>query len=88
MNSKQAIDDKFPIVNIYYQGNLVGMYKAKLIGKYSMVLLHGVISFPVGTSLKVNFRRFAERKSIHKHILGVVRNNTSKGMLLRLQATA
>lgn len=88
MISEQHNDDKMPVVNVYYQDNWVGVYKAKLVGEFSILLRHGAISFPVGTALKVKFRRLANRKSIRKRITGIVHNNSSKGMLLRLQSVA
>jgi hypothetical protein len=85
MYSKQDDDDMPPIVNIYYEGSWVGMYKAKLVGESSIVLRHGAISFPVGTALKVKFQRFAKQKYLRKRISGIVRNNSSNGMLLSLK---
>lgn len=88
MFSEEHNDDMIPVVNVYYQDNWSGVYKVKLVGELSMVLQHGAISFPVGTALKVRFRRLVESKSIHKHILAIVRNNSANGMLLRLQSLA
>jgi hypothetical protein len=88
MISEQHADDKMPVVNVYYKDNCVGVYKAKLIGEFSILLRHGAISFPVGTALKVKFRRLAERRFIRKPIKCIVRNNSSKGMLLRFQSMA
>jgi len=88
MYSKHDNDETSHIANVYYRGSWVGMYKAKLVGDSSIVLQHGAISFPVGTALKLKFRQLAERKAIRKHLSGIVRNNSSNGMLLRLQLVA
>ena len=88
MYSKYNNDETSHIANVYYRGSWVGMYKAKLIGDSSIVLQHGAISFPVGTALKLKFRQLAERKSIRKHLSGIVRTTSSSGMLLRLKLVA
>ena len=85
MYSKQDNNDLSPIVNIYYEGSWVGMYKVKLVGESLIVLQHGAISFPAGTALKVKFQQFAKQKYLRKRISGIVRNNSSNGMLLSLK---
>ena len=78
-------DDK-SVVKVFYHGKQVGMYYARLVGKYSVVLNHGAISFPVGTALTVQFRRLARRKPLRKRAKAIVRYNSASGMLLSLQS--
>ena len=85
MISELHNEDKMPVVNVYYKDNCVGVYKAKLVGEFSILLRHGAISFPAGTALKVKFQRFAKQKHLRKRISGIVRNNSSNGMLLSLK---
>jgi len=47
-----------PIVNVWYGGHSIGLYRVKQIAERVMVLKHGAISFPVGTLLDiVDFQR-------------------------------
>lgn len=83
---KRNHDDKLSVVKVFYHGKQAGMYYAKLVGNYSVVLRHGAISFPVGTALTVQFRRLSKRKSLHKQAEAIVRHNSASGMLLSLQS--
>ena len=42
-----------PIVNVWYDGQSIGLYRVEQVNERAMVLKHGVISFPVGTLLDV-----------------------------------
>ena len=42
-----------PIVNVWYGGQSIGLYRVKQVDERAMVLKHGAISFPVGTPLDV-----------------------------------
>lgn len=42
-----------PIVNVWYGGHSIGLYRVNRIEERAMVLRHGAISFPVGTLLDV-----------------------------------
>lgn len=42
-----------PIVNVWYGGYSIGLYRVKQVDERVMVLNHGAISFPVGTLLDV-----------------------------------
>lgn len=42
-----------PIVNVWYRGRSIGLYRVRDVAERGMVLKHGAISFPVGTALDV-----------------------------------
>jgi len=42
-----------PIVNVWYRGRSIGLYRVRQVHERAMVLKHGAISFPVGTPLDV-----------------------------------
>ena len=42
-----------PLVNIWYRGRSIGLYRVRDVAERAMVLKHGAISFPVGTALDV-----------------------------------
>lgn len=47
-----------PIVNVWYRGQSIGLYRVEQVDAREMVLKQGVITFPVGTSLDVvDFQR-------------------------------
>jgi hypothetical protein len=62
-------------VAVLHKSKKIGLYRVKQVGRYSMTLSHGGISFPVGTQLEVeDYQRLMPR------ILGplaarVVQNN-------------
>jgi hypothetical protein len=87
MDSKQHNDKTSSPVLIYYRGKRIGLYCAKLIGRCTVVLAHGAISFPVGTVLTVKFRSSDEQETDRKPAVAVVHRNSTTGMLLDLQAT-
>jgi len=86
LNVKPDHLEDMPVVNVYYRDKQIGLYHANLVGEYSLILRHGGISFPVGTALTIQFRKFSAKKSIHKRIMAIVRNNSNRGMFLSLQA--
>jgi hypothetical protein len=67
----------------------MGLYNTRNVGKYSMVLRHGAISFPAGTMLTVRFPRGEESTAIRERLLvAVVRHNSMHGMLLGVVAVS
>ena len=78
-------EDSLSLVKVFYRDKQAGMYHARRIGNCSVILRHGAISFPVGTALTIQFRRLAKRRFARQQAKAVVRHNTSRGMLLRLQ---
>ena len=53
-----AVVAGLPIVNVWYGGQSIGLYRVKQVDERAMVLNHGAISFPVGTLLDVvDFQR-------------------------------
>jgi hypothetical protein len=42
-----------PIVNLWYRGRSIGLYRVRDVADRAIVLKHGAISFPVGTLLDV-----------------------------------
>jgi hypothetical protein len=87
METKQHNGKTSSPVLIYYRGKRIGLYCAKLIGRCTVVLAHGAISFPVGTVLTVKFRSSDEKETDRKQAVAVVHRNSTTGMLLDLQAT-
>ena len=85
MDKKKQNDKFFSPVLIYYRGKRIGIYFARLIGRCTVVLAHGAISFPVGTVLTVKFHPSDEQGAARKQAIAVVRHNTTTGMLLGLQ---
>ena len=84
MDTKQHNEILSPVL-IYYRGKRIGLYCARLIGKCTVVLAHGAISFPVGTVLTVQFRPSVQREPDHQNqAKAVVRHNSTSGMLLGL----
>lgn len=41
------------IVNVWYRGRSIGLYRVRDVAERGIVLKHGAISFPVGTALDV-----------------------------------
>ncbi|MDT3708209.1 MAG: hypothetical protein ROZ09_15430 [Thiobacillus sp.] len=67
-----------PIVNIWYRGQSIGLYRVKRVDERAMVLKHGVISFPVGTPLDVvDFQRLIPNSISPRLSTTVVDNNRS-----------
>ena len=65
-----------PIVNIWYGGHGIGLYRVKQVDERAMVLNHGVISFPVGTLLDVvDFQRLIPNSTSPRLSTTVVDNN-------------
>lgn len=47
-----------PVVNVWYRGRSMGLYRVMQLGERDMVLKHGTIAFPVGSLLDVvDFQR-------------------------------
>ena len=85
MKRKQLNNKNLPVVKVSYRGKRIGMYCAKLVGDSSIILHHGVISFPVGTALTIHFNRFSDpNTTIRKRVMATVLNNSTSGMLLGL----
>lgn len=83
---KAKHDHRLSVVKVFYRGKQAGMYHARLVGNYSVVLRHGAISFPVGTALTVQLRRLARRRPPRNKAKAIVRYNSASGMLLSLQS--
>jgi hypothetical protein len=67
-----------PIVNVWYRGYSIGLYRVKQVGERGLVLNHGAISFPVGTLLDiVDFQRLLPNSSFTRLSTTVVDNNRS-----------
>ena len=65
-----------PIVNVWYDGQSIGLYRVKHVNERAMVLKHGVISFPVGTLLDVvDFQRLIPNSASGRVSTTVVDNN-------------
>ena len=65
-----------PIVNIWYGGHGIGLYRVKQVDERAMVLNHGAISFPVGTLLDVvDFQRLIPNSTSPRLSTTVVDNN-------------
>lgn len=87
MGKNKYDEDELSLVKVVYRGKQAGMYYARLVGSYTVVLRHGAISFPVGTALTVQFRRLARRKTNRQQAKAIVRHNSASGMLLSLQTS-
>lgn len=67
-----------PIVNVWYRGQSIGLYRVKRADERTLVLKHGVISFPVGTLLDiVDFQRLIPNSASSRISTTVVDNNRS-----------
>lgn len=67
-----------PIVNVWYGGQSIGLYRVKQVDERAMVLNHGAISFPVGTLLDVvDFQRLIPNSASLRLSTTVVDNNRS-----------
>lgn len=67
-----------PIVNVWYRGQSIGLYRVDQVDERAMVLKHGVISFPVGTLLDiVDFQRLVPNAATRRLSTTVVDNNRS-----------
>lgn len=73
-----AVVAGLPIVNVWYRGYSIGLYRVKQVGERAMVLNHGAISFPVGTLLDiVDFQRLLPNSASTRLSTTVVDNNRS-----------
>jgi hypothetical protein len=71
-----------PIVNVWYRGRSIGLYRVKEVGEREFVLNHGGISFPVGTLLDiVDFQRLIPH-SPYQRLSATVIDNTYSGIRL------
>lgn len=71
-----------PIVNVWYDGHSIGLYRVMQVGERAMVLKHGAISFPVGTLLDiVDFQRLVPHSAFPRLSTTVV-DNTCNGIRL------
>jgi hypothetical protein len=67
-----------PIVNVWYRGRSIGLYRVKEVGERGIVLNHGGISFPVGTLLDiVDFQHLIPDSRFKRLSTTVVDNNYS-----------
>jgi len=67
-----------PIVNIWYGGHSIGLYRVNKVEERAMLLNHGAISFPVGTQLDiVDFQRLIPHAASPRLSTTVVENNLS-----------
>lgn len=67
-----------PIVNVWYHGQSIGLYRVNQIDERAMVLRHGVITFPVGTRLEiVDFQRLIPDSASPRLSTTVVDNSRS-----------
>jgi hypothetical protein len=65
-----------PVVNVWYRGQSIGLYRVHRVDERAMVLRHGVISFPVGTLLDVvDFQRLIPNSASTRLSTTVVDNN-------------
>lgn len=65
-----------PIVNVWYRGKSIGLYRVNRIDERALVLNHGGISFPVGTQLDiVDFQRLVPNAGSSRLSTQVVDNN-------------
>jgi hypothetical protein len=73
-----AVVAGLPIVNVWYNGYSIGLYRVKQIAERALVLNHGAISFPVGTLLDiVDFQRLLPSSACTRLSTTVVDNNRS-----------
>jgi hypothetical protein len=73
-----AMAGGLPIVNVWYNGHSIGLYRVKQVDARAMVLKHGAISFPVGTLLDVvDFQRLLPTPTPPRLNATVVDNNRS-----------
>jgi hypothetical protein len=65
-----------PIVNVWYEGKSIGLYRVKQVNERAIVLKHGAISFPVGTLLDVvDFQRLIPNSASPRVSTTVADNN-------------
>ena len=71
-----------PIVNVWYGGRSIGLYRVKRVDERALLLNHGGISFPVGTRLDVvDFQRLVPNSGSTRLSTEVV-GNTRSGIRL------
>jgi hypothetical protein len=71
-----------PIVNVWYRGRSIGLYRVEAVDTRAVLLKHGVISFPVGTPLDVvDFQRVLPGCA-GRRISTTVVDNTRRGIRL------
>lgn len=71
-----------PIVNVWYRGQSIGLYRVEQVDERALLLKHGVISFPVGTALDVvDFQRLISH-SAERRLSTTVVDNTRSGIRL------
>ncbi len=71
-----------PIVNVWYRGQSIGLYRVEAVDERALLLRHGVISFPVGTPLDVvDFQRLIPQ-SAERRVSTTVVDNTRSGIRL------
>jgi hypothetical protein len=67
---------RLPIVNIWYGGRSIGLYRVSKVEERTILLNHGGISFPVGTLLDVvDFQRLIPHAVSQRLSTTVVDNN-------------
>ena len=67
-----------PIVNVWYGGRSIGLYRVNRVDDRALVLNHGGISFPVGTLLDVvDFQRLVPNAGSSRLRTRVIDNNRS-----------
>ncbi len=67
-----------PIVNVWYGGRSIGLYRVNRVDERALVLNHGGISFPVGTRLDVvDFQHLVPNGASTRLSTRVVDNNRS-----------
>lgn len=65
-----------PIVNVWYEGKSIGLYRVEQVNERAIVLKHGAISFPVGTLLDVvDFQRLIPNSAFPRVSTTVADNN-------------
>lgn len=71
-----AVVAGLPIVNVWYGGHSIGLYRVKQVDDQAMVLNHGAISFPVGTPLDVvDFQHLVPNSAVPRLSATVVDND-------------
>lgn len=67
-----------PVVNVWYGGRSIGLYRVRAVDDRAMVLKHGAISFPVGTALDVvDFQNLVPNGAAFRLSTTVVENDRS-----------
>lgn len=73
-----AVVAGMPIVNVWYAGRSIGLYRVIDVEPRAMLLKHGAISFPVGTPLEVvDFQRLLPEATDRRVSTTVVDNDRS-----------